>query len=200
MLSRLRTSHEINYQQPQDQRWIQAGPATLVTHPGRGKPHDVDTTPLDLSAGPETGRTPRELLIFVEHAGEQCRGVGSCRGPQSSCFWGAIGERPSRRPLRIASSLTELGGANLEHGYALNYGQRRPTDLICTAVTGGFLISAGHAAMCTSLGVKGSQVKILSSRRRDRPVSPSETPLDLRPDLGKRLLQVITSGSPVDHA
>ena len=51
------------------------------------------------------------------------------------------------------SSLTEWGGANLEHRYALNYAEQRPTELNCTAVTGGFSISAGHGAMRTSLGV-----------------------------------------------
>ena len=57
---------------------------------------------------------------------------------------------------RAATSLTEWGGANLEHRYALNYAEQRPTELSCTAVTGGFSISAGRAAMRTSLGVKRS--------------------------------------------
>jgi hypothetical protein len=85
-----------------------------------------------------------------------------------------------------AASLTNRGGANLEHRYTLDCVQRPPTGLICTAVTGGFPVSAGRAAVRTSLGVKGSQVQILSSRRRDRAVSPSEAPPDLRPDLGKQ--------------
>ena len=59
-------------------------------------------------------------------------------------------------------------------------------------MTGGFSISAGRAAMRTSLGVKGSQVQILSSRRRDRAVSPTEMPPDLRSELGKRAPQMIT--------
>ena len=61
-------------------------------------------------------------------------------------------------------------------------------------------IFAGHVPLRASLGVKGSQVQILSSRRRDRAVSPSETPPDLRSDLGKRLRTMITSGSSVDLA
>jgi len=97
--------------------------------------------------------------------------------------------------VRAVSSLTERGGANLEHRYALNYAEQRPTELNWTAVTGGFSISAGHGALRTSLGVKGSQVQILSSRRRDRAVSLSEMPPDLCPDLGKGLLQLIISGS-----
>jgi hypothetical protein len=97
-------------------------------------------------------------------------------------------------------SLTERGGANLEHRYTLNYAEQRPTELNCTAVTGGFSISAGHVPMRTSLGVKGSQVQILSSRRRDRAVSPSEMPPDLCPDLGKGLLQLIINGSSIDLA
>src|SRR3954447_11896351 len=52
----------------------------------------------------------------------------------------------------------------------------------------------------TCLGVKGSQVQILSSRRRDRAVSLSEMPPDLCPDLGKGLLQLIISGSSIDLA
>jgi len=40
-----------------------------------------------------------------------------------------------------------------------------------TAVTGEFSISARRAPLRTSLGVKGSQVQILSSRRQDRAVS-----------------------------
>ena len=67
--------------------------------------------------------------------------------------------------------MTEWGGANLEHRYALNYAKKLLTELNCTAMTGGFSISAGRARMRTSLGVKGSQVQILSSRRRERAVS-----------------------------
>jgi hypothetical protein len=46
--------------------------------------------------------------------------------------------------------------ANLEHTYALNCVQWRPTGLICTAVTGGFSVTAGHATLRTSLGAKRS--------------------------------------------
>jgi len=96
--------------------------------------------------------------------------------------------------------LTEWGGANLEHRYALNYAKKLLTELNCTAMTGGFSISAGRARMRTSLGVKGSQVQILSSRRLDRAVSPSEMTPDLCLDLGKGLLQWIISGSSIDLA
>ena len=47
------------------------------------------------------------------------------------------------------STLTERGGANLEHRYGLNHVQRRPTDLKCTAATGGFSISARRATTRT---------------------------------------------------
>src|SRR6185312_16511021 len=83
------------------------------------------------------------------------------------------------------SSLTEWGGANLEHRYALNCAEQRPTELNFTAATCEFYISAAPAVVRTSLGVKGSQVQILSSRRRDRAVSLSEMPPDLCPDAMK---------------
>jgi hypothetical protein len=100
--------------------------------------------------------------------------------------------------VRAVSSLTERGGANLEHRYALNYAEQRPTELNYTAVTGGFSISAGHVPRRTSLGVKGSQVQILSSRRRDRAVSSAEDAARLCADLGELLIQLIISGSSVD--
>ena len=96
--------------------------------------------------------------------------------------------------------MTVRGGANLEHRYTLNCVQRRPTGLIRTAVTGGFSVSAGRRTVRTSLGVKGSQVQILSSRRRDRAVSLSEMPPDLCPDLGELSAQLIISGSSFDLA
>ena len=105
-----------------------------------------------------------------------------------------------RDPRLHDCSLTARGGANLEHRYALNYAKKLLTELNCTAMTGGFSISAGRARMRTSLGVKGSQVQILSSRRRDRAVSLSEMPPDLSPDLRKGLLQSIISGSSIDLA
>ena len=98
------------------------------------------------------------------------------------------------------SSLTEWGGANLEHRYALNCAEQRPTELNFTAATCEFYISAAPAVVRTSLGVKGSQVQFLSSRRRDRAVSLSEMPPDLCSDLGKGLLQWIISGSSTDLA
>jgi hypothetical protein len=93
--------------------------------------------------------------------------VGQCAG-------GRRGSGPAESTVRDVTSLTERGGANLEHRYELNYAEQRPTELKCTAVTGGFSISAGHVPMRTSLGVKGSQVQILSSRRRDRAAFSAE--------------------------
>lgn len=84
---------------------------------------------------------------------------------------GPWGSGVTESTVQDASSLTEQGGANLEHRYTLNYVQLRPMELNCTAVTGGFSVSAGSTILRTSLGVKGSQVQILSFRRRDRAVS-----------------------------
>ena len=121
-----------------------------------------------------------QTACFLQMAAHRQRGAG-LPGVQANAELGSV-------VGRVVTSLTERGGANLEHRYVLNYAEQRPTELNCTAVTGEFSISAGHAAMRTSLGVKGSQVQILSSRRRDRVVSPTEAPPDLLADLGKRLL------------
>ena len=74
----------------------------------------------------------------------------------------------------LISASARVSGANLEHRYALNYAEQRPTELNFTAATCEFYISAGPAVVRTSLGVKGSQVQILSSRRRDRAAFSTE--------------------------
>jgi hypothetical protein len=60
----------------------------------------------------------------------------------------------SRAECRL--HLTERAGANLEHRYGLSYVQRRPTGLICTAVTGRFTVLAGAVSITVSfMGVRG---------------------------------------------
>jgi hypothetical protein len=64
-------------------------------------------------------------------------------------------------------SLTGGGGANVEHGITPNRPGGSRGALYCTTPSSGFTVSAGQQDRLTVLGVKGSQVQILSSRRRD---------------------------------
>jgi hypothetical protein len=78
----------------------------------------------------------------------------------------------SRNGLPPASSLTERGGANLEHRYALNCVQRRSTNLIRSAVTCGFSVSAGRGTLRTCLGGQGVAGSNPVVPTADRAVSP----------------------------
>ena len=71
-----------------------------------------------------------------------------------------------------AMSLTGRGGAIVEHGIAPGWRGGAQAASYCTSPSSGFSVSAGQRNPLTVLGVKGSQVQILSSRRHGRgPVS-----------------------------
>ena len=81
----------------------------------------------------------------------------------------------------------------MEQPYALSRAEVRSTAPNCTTGTSGFFVSAAQSTLQATLGVKRSQVQILSSRRRDRVVSLHEASPDLRPDLHRPLSEWITS-------
>jgi hypothetical protein len=55
----------------------------------------------------------------------------------------------------------------VEHGIAPSRSEGCWCASYCTVPSSGFAVSAGQRDLLTVLGVKGSQVQILSSRRRD---------------------------------
>jgi hypothetical protein len=74
---------------------------------------------------------------------------------------------PGQPGLHPATALTSTGGANVEHGIAPNLPEGQRGASYCTAPSSGFSVSAAQSLLLTVLGVKGSQVRILSSRRHD---------------------------------
>jgi hypothetical protein len=97
---------------------------------------------------------------------------------------------------QTATSLTERGGANLEHRYALKCVQRQLKGLTRTAVTCRSFICAGHGTLQASWGSRGRRFK--SCRPDGRPDGeigryPSlGMPPDSLPELQKLVTEVIT--------
>src|SRR5687767_7710862 len=62
--------------------------------------------------------------------------------------------------------LTEVGGADLEHTVDVNRPEHARAAPNCTTATCAESVPAGQGTRRATLGVKGSQVQILSSRRQ----------------------------------
>jgi hypothetical protein len=75
-----------------------------------------------------------------------------------------------RKVFAFGVELAVRSGANLEQGPGLNGREVRPTELNCTTMTCKESVFARHGCRRAGLGVKGSQVQILSSRRQKRAV------------------------------
>jgi hypothetical protein len=124
-----------------------------------GSTHAVDEAPMGLSPVPypsQAQRLRQPPSTDPEQLGTRMPGTNLMAGQLELGCQGVV-----------PTALTGLDGANVEHGLASSGPEGRGGASYCTTPSSTFSVSAGHRVLLTVLGVKGSQVQILSSRRRD---------------------------------